>query len=146
MDRLTTRGFTAVEVLVAIVILAIIATGIAQLLMRTTQALGSADDRRKAASLAGMVFEQYASYSAVAPDDLTSFDRVAVSPKDFFGTPDSLGYDGWAITSNTHCADQGSCAVTVAVWPDRPDRREMVFHKVFEESALNGADEGASGL
>src|ERR1700691_1593437 len=88
------RGITAMEAVVAILILSFAGILAARTLLSTSHSVVQLRHMTKGSSLADMVFEQYASYAAYNYYTLSMFNVTNQSPKDFFKASDNLGYDG----------------------------------------------------
>jgi len=144
----TVSGFTAVETLVAIAILSLMGLLIGNTLIRTTQAVGSRDDRSRAAALASMVFEQYKSYASINFDELPSHDQTDAAPRAFFNTADDLGYDGLLITTHTQCASDGSACTVQAVIRKSSGKAvpPAVFSQTYVEASLGDTAKEESGI
>jgi len=141
-------GFTALEIVIAIAIFSILVLVMAKTLTSVTYAVEQTGNRRKAATLAGMVLEQYDAYAAGSYDALVSYDCDQVPPRQFFGGDDNLGYDGFTITTRSECApEESTCQVTVTIGSGQGvHARTVAFTKNYDENSLGVKTVFGSGL
>jgi prepilin-type N-terminal cleavage/methylation domain-containing protein len=142
------NGFTAIETVIAILIFSTMALIIAKTLTSVTYAVEQSGHRRKSATLASMVLEQYDAYAANSYDTLASYNTERVLPRQFFNTADNLGYDAYAISTHSDCAEDGStCQVTVGILTGHgAQARTVTYTKNYDENQLSAKNAVGSGL
>ena len=141
------RGFTAIEAIVSIVILSIVGLLIGHTFLQSSQSAVKSRESQGAAALSDMVLEQYSAYAAQDYSNLASYDRDRVTPQAFFGTKDNLGYDNLRITTHAQPQDSGGSLVTVKIsWGGGSDKESLSFTKTYADSANNLQARSMSGI
>lgn len=136
------RGFTLIEVLIALAILAIVAVGFLSALTTASMALILADERTTAESLTRAQLEyvksqDYSSapWSYELPSDPPSWDPSHTLPN---------GYSGYSLTvdaSLIHPMDDGIQKITVSVYhSDTPDESDLVLTTTAYKVNRNGEE------
>ena len=139
-------GFTIVEAIVAVFLLALVGMAISRTLLTTTRVLGQSRAQQKASALGEMVLEQYSALASQDAATLAAFNQTDTSPHEFFKTPDDLGYKGMRITTRAQsAANETGSEVTVKIaWGIEPSGGSLTLTKFFLDNELMPA-QGASG-
>jgi hypothetical protein len=124
--------------------LALVGLVMSNVLAKTTRLLRNSQDRRRAANLASMVFEQYNAYAA-AGRDLPTAEVDKAEPQAFFKSPDDLGFSGLSITSRTLCHQEG-CLVDVDIYRPGVPVPLYSFSKSYQSIATGASTREMSGL
>jgi type II secretory pathway pseudopilin PulG len=139
-------GFTIVEAIIAVAMIGLIGLAIGRVFTGAGSSLFASRERQRAVTLSNMIFEQYKALARVDPGALASVDRTAARPREFFGTPDDLGFDDLRVSANSHPAP-GNQAVEILLtiaWGAGKDSRSSQFRRLFSSGNLAPA-EGAAG-
>ncbi len=99
MNRRGARGFTALEAVLAASILSCVGLVMGDVFTRANRLAEYARQGERAVALAQNVLEQYNAVALRQSAQLADLDRTRVRPREFFGTPDDLGYAGLSLTT-----------------------------------------------
>lgn len=131
-------GFTVVETVFAVALLSLTAVMGSRALLISTRSLQHMVNMKRASALNGMIFQQYVSYVNQNYQVLNAYDKPApgVPPKDFFNTPDNMGYDNFLVTTSAaYSTNRSTCVVTVQLtWHEGGDLRTTTQTKVFSQT------------
>jgi hypothetical protein len=142
----SSKGSTAVEVIAAVVILAMLAIMGSRFLLASTRAVSNHRLMSKATTLGDMVIQQYDVYAAQGYSGLDLLNKTTVAPSTFFGKTDNFGFDGLDITTKADFGqNKSSCTVTATIgWREGGTRKTAQFVKVYTAtySGVSGAGGG----
>ncbi len=111
---LSSSGFSIVEGVMAAAMLSAMGIMVGRFMLTQTQNTVMINNTNRAKVLADMVLEQYSSYASEAT--LSVHDKQKVSPMQFFGTADNLGFDSYLITTQANCAASSlNCRVDATI-------------------------------
>jgi type II secretory pathway pseudopilin PulG len=128
----SSRGFSLVESIVAVLLFVLIALLAARIVMNNTRAIVSTNQNRKAAQLARMVTEQFNNIAATDFYSMaTQYHGQSFSPGSFFNTAnDDLGFSGFTILPMVSPQNNGVANLTVKInWTQERGLKTATFTK-----------------
>lgn len=143
MKLSTVKGFTAIETVITVAILAMVGLTMTEVFTRANRMAENARLSEQATALGTMVLEQYSAYAARAEKPLSDYDLTDATPGDFFGVADHFGYENLRLTTRSHESDEDSLSrVSVRVsWGGGLFPPHLTFTRVYPQAMRSPSSE-----
>lgn len=138
MTKRDIAGFSLIESMVAVTLLAVVGVIVTQVVQKNLQSNVWNEQRKRAALLADQVFEKYDYLATIQFDTLEQFDQTHVTPASFFSTGfNNEGYNSMWLTTRVEAATStGSRKLAVTVtWSSEAPSNTLTFWKYLSAGA-----------